>query len=214
LFKPFGRLLRIDMKRNYAFVQFENIEQATRAKESTNGGMFDKSILTVEYVARQRNDGPPRADRDRRGGGGGGGRDRGPRDRFYDDPRGRGGLPPPMGYDRDRRYDRPPPRLGGGDYDDPRYRRERSPPGGGPGYRRRSRSRSPSPRYGGRRSPPRRYDDYRRRSSPPGGDPLRGVPRRGDSPPPGGVGGGGGPWEAGRRSPDRDFYRGDRGYRP
>lgn len=156
LFEPFGELLRIDMKRNYAFVQFKTIDEATAAKERTNGGKLDQSILTVEYVAR------PRLDEMRRDGGRREGRDfgRGPRgggDRYDDFRGGYGRGPPPpqrggyherRGYDRDRHgYDRD-------------QRRSRSPPG----YRRRSRSRSRSPpRYGYRereRSPPRgRYDD-------------------------------------------------------
>jgi arginine/serine-rich splicing factor 4/5/6 len=80
LFEPFGELVRIDMKRNYAFVQFRNIEEATRAKEVTNGGKLDQSVLTVEYVARQRRDGE-RGGPDRRGGRDGGDRggDRGDR---------------------------------------------------------------------------------------------------------------------------------------
>eukprot|EP00534_Pseudo-nitzschia_fraudulenta_P011779 CAMPEP_0201216562 /NCGR_PEP_ID=MMETSP0851-20130426/189581_1 /ASSEMBLY_ACC=CAM_ASM_000631 /TAXON_ID=183588 /ORGANISM="Pseudo-nitzschia fraudulenta, Strain WWA7" /LENGTH=495 /DNA_ID=CAMNT_0047506145 /DNA_START=632 /DNA_END=2121 /DNA_ORIENTATION=+ len=65
LFEPFGELMRIDMKRNYAFVQFRNIEEATRAKEATNGGRLEQSVLTVEFVARERN-------RQNDGGGGGG----------------------------------------------------------------------------------------------------------------------------------------------
>lgn len=199
LFEPFGELVRIDLKRNYAFVQFKTIAEATKAKETTNGGKLDQSVLTVEYVARERN----------MNGGGGGGMDRRDRDRRgrdyrdrYDDRRGppnRGMPPPPYmddrrgGYDRrGDRYDRP-----GYDRIDDRYRRERSPPG----YRGRPRSRSRSPpRHYRSRSPPlrydERYDDHRRRppSPPPAADYRD---RRGGAP-----------------SPDRD-YRGDRdrGYR-
>ena len=136
LFSPFGELVRIDMKRNYAFVQFKTIEQATKAKETTNGGKLDQSVLTVEYVARQQ----------RNSGGGGGGRDRGRRDRGRrgrDDRRSsadRGSRDD--SYDRrsyDRRYE-----------DEGRYLRRRDSP---PPYRSRrshSRSRSPPPRYGRR----------------------------------------------------------------
>jgi len=165
LFEPFGELVRIDMKNNYAFVQFKTIEQATKAKETTNGGKLDQSVLTVEYVARQRGDSSNR-DRNRR-------RDRG-RDR-YDDRRGPPPPPPPMRgppppYDRRHRDD---PRY----YDDIRRYRDRSPPRGRP--RSRSRSRSPPPRYGRRsRSPARRYDDryddYRRGSPPDYRDMRRG----------------------------------------
>lgn len=81
LFQPYGELVRIDMKKNYAFVQFANIEQATAARNATNGGKLDQSAITVEFVAEKDRDhsGPPhsfsRGDRGGRGGGyrGGGG---------------------------------------------------------------------------------------------------------------------------------------------
>jgi len=199
LFEPYGELLRIDMKKNYAFVQFRTIEQATRAKTATDGGKLDQAVITVEYVARQRaDDGGRRNDRsgsggDRRGFRRDGGRDdrRGP-----PPPHMMRGPPPPMD-----RYDR---RYGG--YDD-RYRRGPPPPPRRP--RSRSRSRSPG-RYGGYRdrSPPRgrpRYDDHRgggRRSPSPGGPPGDRYP---PPPPPGDR-------YRDRRSPD-DPYDRDRGYR-
>lgn len=149
LFEPFGELVRIDMKRNYAFVQFRTVEEATRAKETTNGGTVNQRVLTVEFVARRRRDGDGR--RRRRD-------DRGPRG---GDRRGN------FRNDRDRYDDR-------GRRDD--FRRGRDYRGSSPGgyrggspggYGRRSRSRSRSPpsrRYDDRdrgryNSPPRRYDD-------------------------------------------------------
>ena len=45
------------MKRNYAFVQFRTVEEATRAKDATNGGKLDQSEITVEYVARRMGEG-------------------------------------------------------------------------------------------------------------------------------------------------------------
>jgi len=178
LFEPFGELLRIDMKRNYAFVQFKTIDEATKAKDATNGGRLEQNVLTVEFVARERNrnssnDGGGRRGRhNRRDNDRGRYRD----DRHRDDRRGgyrggdRGGMDH-RGSDRDH-HDR---------YNDDRgrrddFRRDRSPyRGGSPGrggYRGRSRSRSRSPPRGGdsyrgrddrggySRSPPRgRYDD-------------------------------------------------------
>lgn len=198
LFEPYGELMRIDMKKNYAFVQFRTIEQATRAKTATDGGKLDQAVITVEYVARQRAD----ERRSERSGSGGGDRRVGRRDMRDDMRRGppppmmRG--PPPDRYDRRYDYDRP----------DDRYRRGPPPPPRRP--RSRSRSRSPGGRYGGGyrdRSPPRgrpRYDDYRgggRRSSPsPGGPPVDRYP-----PPPNDR-------YRDRRSPD-DPYDRDRGYR-
>ena len=159
LFEPYGELVRIDMKRNYAFVQFTNTEQAKAAKEATNGGKLDQSIITVEYVARRMGDKPR-----------GGGRDRGGRGR-YDDRRG-GGYRDDYRrrddrYDDRRRDDRfYDDRRGGGyrddyrrrDYDDRRRSRSRS-PGQRRGGRSRSRSRSPGHRRGGHsRSPSPRYE--------------------------------------------------------
>eukprot|EP00535_Pseudo-nitzschia_heimii_P012142 CAMPEP_0197196626 /NCGR_PEP_ID=MMETSP1423-20130617/32455_1 /TAXON_ID=476441 /ORGANISM="Pseudo-nitzschia heimii, Strain UNC1101" /LENGTH=424 /DNA_ID=CAMNT_0042650437 /DNA_START=668 /DNA_END=1942 /DNA_ORIENTATION=+ len=197
LFEPFGELLRIDMKRNYAFVQFRNIDEATQAKDATNGGRLEQSVLTVEFVARERNRNNDagrrggRFRRDDRGGGGGSGRYRD--DRYRDDRRGNGGggggggyrggdRGGPMDYRSDRGggdrdyYDG----RGGGDrYNDDRGRRDdirgrdRSPyRGGSPGrsgeYRRRSRSRSRSLPRGG---------DYRRDDRGGGGGYSRSPPR-------------------------------------
>jgi len=71
LFSPYGELVRIDMKRNYAFVQFTSVENASKAKDATNGGKLDQSVITVEYVAqrmgesRERWRDKERSDRDR-----------------------------------------------------------------------------------------------------------------------------------------------------
>jgi arginine/serine-rich splicing factor 4/5/6 len=146
LFEPFGELVRIDMKRNYAFVQFRTIDEATKAKDATNGGRLEQSVLTVEYVARQRPDdnggrrGGSRYRDDRRGG------------NNYHDGRGGGDR-----YNDDRGRGRDDFRGGGRDRDDFRGPRDRSPDrggyrGGSPdrggyrgGSRRSSRSRSRSP---------------------------------------------------------------------
>lgn len=198
LFEPFGELVRIDMKRNYAFVQFRTVDEATRAKDATNGGKLDQSVLTVEYVARQRGDGGGGMGGDRRrrrddyrgGGDRRGGYDRpgdrrgGPPDRF------RGGGPPPIdrggrgGFDRFEREDDGPRAR-----DDFRGRgRDRSPGGyrggggGGSGggwspggYRRDGGSgyRGGSPDYGRGRS-------RSRSRSPPRGYRSRSPPRRYD----------------------------------
>lgn len=165
LFSPYGELVRIDMKRNYAFVQFRSTEQAQAAKDATNGGKLDQSEITVEFVARRMGEG---GGRDRR-------RDdyRGPR-RDYD--RRRDDYRPRRDYDR-RRDDYRPRR----DYRDRSRSRSRSPPG----YRydrRRSRSRSPDDRYRPSSSyrrnsrSPGRYDDRRERDGGAGG---RGYSSRG-----------------------------------
>eukprot|EP00934_Nitzschia_sp_Nitz4_P002772 Nitzschia sp. Nitz4//scaffold250_size28497//8023//9538//NITZ4_008124-RA/size28497-augustus-gene-0.0-mRNA-1//1//CDS//3329544213//2762//frame0 len=214
LFEPFGELLRIDMKRNYAFVQFRTIEQATKAKDATNGGKLDDSVLTVEYVARQRDGGDRRPRRDdyrgggdRRGGGGGNYR-RGGGDRMRGPPPDRygrgGGGPPPDRYDNGPR--------GGGGRDDFR-RRDRSPGyrGGGPspegGAYRRDGGGDPYRGDKDRGASPGGYGRARSRSrsrSPPRGYRSRSPPRRYDDRD-GGAGGGGG----GRRYDDYN----DRGAR-
>lgn len=204
LFEPYGELVRIDMKRNYAFVQFRNIDEATRAKDATHGGRLEQSVLTVEYVARQRNH------NDDNGGRRGGNRYRDDRrdgsryrdDRYRDDRRGTGGSRGDKGaadyrgdrgsdrdhYDgrggerinNDRGRGRGDFRGGGRDRDDLRGPiRERSPDRGG--HRGSSPGRSPG--RGGEyrrrsrsrsRSPPRYRDDDR------GSGSGRSPPRRYD----------------------------------
>jgi RNA recognition motif-containing protein len=161
LFSPYGELVRIDMKRNYAFVQFRSTEQAQAAKDATNGGKLDQSEIAVEFVAR------------RMGEGGG-------RDRRRDDYRG-----PRRDDYRSRRDDYRPRRD---DYRPRRrYRsRSRSRSRSPPGYRydrRRSRSRSPDDRHRqsssyrrNSRSPGRDYDERRGRGESAGG---RGYSSRG-----------------------------------
>jgi splicing factor, arginine/serine-rich 4/5/6 len=219
LFEPFGELVRIDMKRNYAFVQFKTIAEATQAKETTNGGKLDQSVLTVEYVARQRESEIRSGGGGDRRGGGRGSRDGNRGGDRYDNHR---------RSDNDRRGGRPDRDYRGGDRgrsDNDRYsrgggRRDNSPPppayrGGGGGGSRGGRSRSRSPPYGRSRSPPRRgYDDrysddyrrnnYRRGASPPD------YHRRGPSPV------GGSPPPPPRRGASSERYRGgdrERGYR-
>jgi len=194
LFEPYGELVRIEMKRNYAFVQFRTIEQATQAKEEVNGGKLDQSVLTVEYVAQQRGEGERRD----RGGGRGGGGDRG----RFDDRRREGRRSPPRDrhhHDRDRDYDR-----------------RRSPPR----HRNRSRSRSRSPpRY--RSRSPRKDNHHNDRFGMSGGNQRMGEGGGGGGGMGGGdrMNGGMGGKDRGGRHEDRDYNRGDRdrgdrGYRP
>ena len=53
LFEPIGELVKIDMKKNYAFVQYTTVEDATRAKEAKNGGKLDQSVIIVEFVTNR-----------------------------------------------------------------------------------------------------------------------------------------------------------------
>jgi len=237
LFEPYGELVRIDMKRNYAFVQFRTIDEATRAKDATNGGRLEQSVLTVEYVARQR------SHNDDNGGRRGGNRYRDDRrgvnryrdDRYRDDRRGTGGYRGDRGAS-DHRGDRGSDRdyydgrgsgerhnvrgrcrddfRGGRDRDDLRaHIRDRSPDRSG--YREASQGRSP-PRGDYRkrsrsrsRSPPFRYRNDDRGG---GRSPPRRYEDRGRNEDYRDIGGRGSS-DCGSRF--EDIYRGrdDRGYR-
>eukprot|EP00210_Caulerpa_lentillifera_P002214 g2128.t1 len=48
-FEQYGRLLRVNIRRNYAFVQYETVEEATEALNKTHGYNFIGRPLTVEY---------------------------------------------------------------------------------------------------------------------------------------------------------------------
>jgi len=145
LFSPYGELVRIDMKRNYAFVQFTSVENATKAKDATNGGKLDQSVITVEYVAQRMGEARDRwRERERS--------DRGYRGRDYS----RGGYRRSERNDYFRR-DR------GDEYRASFYEsRDRSPPRDRyDDYRSRGRSRSRSPihHYRSRSPSPRRERD-------------------------------------------------------
>jgi len=169
LFSQYGTIVRIDMKRNYAFVQFSSTDQAMKAKEATDGGKLDEAIITVEYVARKipRRDGPPRRDfggrDDYRNG------DYGGRDSYRSSRDGDRGRDQRGGRDRYGDY---PGRSGsrGG------YRSRSNSPGGMRGRGGRSRSRSPrrgggaDRRMGGEAD---RYDEMRGRGG--GADYDRGA---------------------------------------
>ena len=49
-FEPYGRLVRVQIKRNYAFVQYENIDQATDALKGTHLSRLDGAPRTLECV--------------------------------------------------------------------------------------------------------------------------------------------------------------------
>ena len=52
-FEPIGELVKIDTKKNYAFVQYTTVEDTTRAEEDTDGGKLDQSVITEEFVANR-----------------------------------------------------------------------------------------------------------------------------------------------------------------
>jgi len=52
-FEPYGYSCRqVEVNRNYAFVQFSNVEEATRARYDIDGRYLDGRKLTVEYVVK------------------------------------------------------------------------------------------------------------------------------------------------------------------
>ncbi|XP_016435321.1 serine/arginine-rich splicing factor RS41 isoform X1 [Nicotiana tabacum] len=131
-FEPYGRISNVRIRRNFAFVQYESEDDASRALEATNMSKFMDRVISVEFAIRD--------DDDRRNG-------RSP------DRRGRDMSPGRRGYVRRRspspyRRDRGSPDYGHGALlnsrprtrGSPEYRRAESP------VNERYHSRSPPPR--------------------------------------------------------------------
>ncbi|XP_027907518.1 serine/arginine-rich splicing factor RS31 isoform X2 [Vigna unguiculata] len=140
-FEPYGNVLHVRIRRNFAFVQFETQEDATKALECTNMSKILDRVVSVEYALRDDGERGDNYDSPRRGGGG---YDRSPSPVYHRRPS------PDYGRPRSPVYDR----YNGGGPDrrrSPDYGRHRSPDYG----RRRS------PDYGRRRSP-----DYGKPRSP------------------------------------------------
>ncbi|KAL9435300.1 hypothetical protein AB3S75_021554 [Citrus x aurantiifolia] len=138
-FEPYGNVLHVRIRRNFAFVQFETQEEATKALESTDRSKLVDRVISVEYALKDDSERDDRYDSPRRGGYG------------RHSPYGRSPSPafrrrpsPDYGRGRSPAYDR---------YNGPVYDRRRSPDYG--------RHRSPVPVYDRRRSP-----DYGRNRSP------------------------------------------------
>ncbi|KAL5727710.1 hypothetical protein ACHQM5_000874 [Ranunculus cassubicifolius] len=157
-FDPYGKILSIRIRRNFAFVQYESQEDATKALDATNMSKLMDQVVSVEYAVRDddgRNDG----------------RNDGRRDQYSPEQRGRG-------RDRDR----------GGRSPSPRRRQRDSPDYGHGPSRDRVRHASPhgrdSPDYGRANAKPesRRRDspDYDRDVSPDAKREMRGSPYRKD----------------------------------
>ncbi|PQM34376.1 serine/arginine-rich splicing factor RS41 isoform X1 [Prunus yedoensis var. nudiflora] len=141
-FDPYGKIVSVRIRRNFAFVQYESQEDATRALEATNMSKLMDRVISVEYAVRD--------DDERRDGFS---PDRRSRDRSLD--RGRDRRRSPSPYKRERGS----PDYGRGPSPGP-YRRERGSPdyGRGPSPYRRERV---SPDYGRGHSP----SPYRRERS-------------------------------------------------
>ncbi|XP_008233099.1 PREDICTED: serine/arginine-rich splicing factor RS31 [Prunus mume] len=130
-FEPYGKVLHVRIRRNFAFVQFDTQEEATKALEATHASKILDRVVSVEYALRddgergdRYHDSPKRGSYGRRG----------------DSPFGRSPSPvyrrrpsPDYGRPRSPAYDR---------YNGPVYDRHRSPDYG----------RNESPEYGRYRS--------------------------------------------------------------
>ncbi|KAK7275400.1 hypothetical protein RIF29_16516 [Crotalaria pallida] len=137
-FEPYGKLLHVRIRRNFAFVQFETQEDATKALECTNMSKILDRVVSVEYALRDDSERGDNYDSPRRGG----------YERSLSPPY-RRRPSPDYGRPRSPVYDR----YNGADRrSSPDYDRPRS-----PGY-----GRPRSPGYGRHRSP--EYDRYRSRS--------------------------------------------------
>ncbi|KAM1183647.1 hypothetical protein COP2_001956 [Malus domestica] len=69
-FDSYGKIVSVRIRRNFAFVQYESQEDATRALEATNMSKLMDRVISVEYAVRdddERKDGfsPDRRSRDR-----------------------------------------------------------------------------------------------------------------------------------------------------
>lgn len=51
-FEPYGKVLSVRIRRNFAFVQFETQEDATKALECTNMSKLLDRVISVEYALR------------------------------------------------------------------------------------------------------------------------------------------------------------------
>ncbi|KAI5647297.1 hypothetical protein M9H77_33302 [Catharanthus roseus] len=130
-FDPYGRILNVRIRRNFAFVQYESQEDATRALEATHMSKLMDRVISVEYAIRDDDERRNGHSPDRRG------RDISPDRRGH----GRGRSPSPY------RRDRGSPDYGHGSI--PSSRPER----GSPEY---GRAESPvNERYHSRSPPPR-----------------------------------------------------------
>ncbi|KAF2617002.1 hypothetical protein F2Q68_00040385 [Brassica cretica] len=125
-FEPYGKIVNVRIRRNFAFVQYEEQEDATRALDATNNSKLMDKVISVEYAMK---------DDDARGNG------HSPERRRDRSPERRRRSPSP--YKRERGS----PDYGRGGSPVAAYKRERTSPDYG-------RRRSPSPYKRTRRSSP------------------------------------------------------------
>ncbi|XP_073136715.1 serine/arginine-rich splicing factor RS41-like isoform X2 [Henckelia pumila] len=129
-FEPYGRVSNVRIRRNFAFVHYDSMEDATRALVATHMCKFMDRVISVEYAIRDDDDKRNGYSPDRRG------RDMSPDRRNS----GRGHSP------NDYRRDRDSPDYGHGSVPNPRSGRRESPDRGESPAKDKYRSRSPGER--------------------------------------------------------------------
>ncbi|XP_072988696.1 serine/arginine-rich splicing factor RS31 [Typha latifolia] len=67
-FEPYGKITNVRIRRNFAFVQFETQEEATKALDCTNMSKILDRVVSVEYAFRDDDERGDRLDSPRRGG--------------------------------------------------------------------------------------------------------------------------------------------------
>ncbi|XP_059457712.1 serine/arginine-rich splicing factor RS41-like isoform X1 [Corylus avellana] len=77
-FDQYGKILNIRIRRNFAFIQYESQDDATKALDATNMSKFMDRVISVEYAVRDDDDKRNGYSPDRRG------RDMSPDRRSYD----------------------------------------------------------------------------------------------------------------------------------
>ncbi|KAJ8626445.1 hypothetical protein MRB53_019752 [Persea americana] len=55
-FDPYGKILNIRIRRNFAFIQYESQEDATKALDATNMSKLMGRVISVEYAVRDDDD--------------------------------------------------------------------------------------------------------------------------------------------------------------
>ncbi|AQK42884.1 Serine/arginine-rich splicing factor RS31 [Zea mays] len=68
-FAPFGNISSVRIRKNFAFVRFETLEEARKALEATHATMLLDRVISVEYAFRDDDERSDRYDSPRRGGG-------------------------------------------------------------------------------------------------------------------------------------------------
>lgn len=66
-FDLYGKILNVRMRRNFAFVQYESLEDATKALDATNMSKMSDRVISVEYASREDDERRNRYNADRRG---------------------------------------------------------------------------------------------------------------------------------------------------